>query len=145
MFETCDMAEKAQDQDLSIDTEDEIHRRDAGATPDPDEIDDLDQLLAQLTTEQKDLVYQHINLVSMHIRNNVPTPDAPRRKREYEDLFQEGCLGLIRAAIRYEKTRDGEFAAYALPRIRGTIFKAIHHKFSIIHLPFRYILKLEQC
>lgn len=150
MFETYATADKAQDQNLPIDAEDEIHRRDAGATPeagatpDTDEIDDLDQLLTQLTTEQKNFVSQHIGLVGLHIRNNVPTPHQPQRKREYEDLFQEGCLALIKAAIRYDQTKDGEFPAYALPRIRGAVYKALYDKFSIIHVPFRVMIKLQQ-
>ncbi|MHC4444577.1 MAG: sigma-70 family RNA polymerase sigma factor [Planctomycetota bacterium] len=104
----------------------------------------LDQQMTRMTPDQKKLVSKHIGLVGLHIRNNVPTTFEPKRKREYHDLFQEGCLALIKAATRYDEKKDGDFVAYALPRIRGTVHQAIHDKFSLIRVPFRVMLNLRQ-
>lgn len=90
-----------------------------------------------MTPEQQALASRHIGLVGVHLRTRVPTPDGPMRHREYDDLFQEGCVALARAAVRYDPRRDGEFAAYALPRIRGAIHTALHERFSIIPVPAR--------
>ena len=91
----------------------------------------------RLTPEQRTLAAEHIGLVGVHLRKRVPTPRQPMRHREYEDLFQEGCVALVRAAARYNPDQDGEFAAYALLRIRGAVHVALHERFSTIHVPTR--------
>ena len=40
---------------------------------------------------------------------------------EYDDLFQAGCLGLIKAAQRFEESRGLCFSTYAVPVILGEI------------------------
>ena len=93
--------------------------------------------LPVLTPEQQSLVAANIGLVGVHLRNRVPTPRQPTRQREYEDLFQEGCVALVRAASTYNANRHGPFAAYALPRIRGAIHAALHEYFATIRVPAR--------
>lgn len=88
-----------------------------------------------LSREQQELVRQHIGLVGMHLRKRVPTRWQPTRDREYDDLFQEGCLALLRAAARYCPENDGPFAAFALPRIRGAVHIALFEYFQTIRVP----------
>ncbi|MCQ2463602.1 MAG: sigma-70 family RNA polymerase sigma factor [Clostridia bacterium] len=40
---------------------------------------------------------------------------------EYEDLFQAGCVGLIKAADNFDSTRGFAFSTYAVPVILGEI------------------------
>ncbi len=40
---------------------------------------------------------------------------------DYEDLFQAGCLGLIKAANGFDETLGYEFSTYAVPAILGEI------------------------
>ena len=40
---------------------------------------------------------------------------------EYEDLFQAGCVGLIKAADNFDETRGFSFSTYAVPVILGEI------------------------
>lgn len=40
---------------------------------------------------------------------------------EYEDLFQAGCLGLIKAAENFDHSRGVRFSTYAVPVILGEI------------------------
>ena len=40
---------------------------------------------------------------------------------EYEDLFQIGCIGLIKAADGFDKSRGLMFSTYAVPTILGEI------------------------
>ncbi len=40
---------------------------------------------------------------------------------EYDDLFQAGCVGLIKAADGFEKERGFSFSTYAVPVILGEI------------------------
>jgi RNA polymerase sigma factor (sigma-70 family) len=90
-----------------------------------------------LTAEQQALVCEHIGLVGVHLRTRVPTPHRPMRTREYDDLFQEGCVALVRAVMRFNPQHDGAFAPYALPRIRGAIYRALHNRFTLIRVPPR--------
>lgn len=43
------------------------------------------------------------------------------RGAEYDDVFQAGCLGLYKAALRYDETLGTAFSTYAVPVIIGEI------------------------
>lgn len=40
---------------------------------------------------------------------------------EYEDLFQAGCVGLVKAAENFDSTRGVKFSTYAVPVILGEV------------------------
>ncbi len=40
---------------------------------------------------------------------------------EYDDLFQAGCVGLVKAAENFDSTRGVKFSTYAVPVILGEI------------------------
>ena len=40
---------------------------------------------------------------------------------EYDDLFQAGCIGLIKAAQKFDSSRGFAFSTYAVPVILGEI------------------------
>lgn len=40
---------------------------------------------------------------------------------EYEDLFSAGCLGLVKAAKKFDNSRNLQFSTYAVPVILGEI------------------------
>ena len=40
---------------------------------------------------------------------------------EYDDLFQAGCIGLIKAAQKFDASRGFAFSTYAVPAILGEI------------------------
>ncbi|MGQ9651377.1 MAG: hypothetical protein ACUVXJ_14815 [Phycisphaerae bacterium] len=50
-------------------------------------------------------------------------------------------MALIRAALRYDSALHGPFPAYALPRIRGAIFTAVHEYFATIRVPRDVIVR----
>jgi len=51
----------------------------------------------------------------------VPGISTRRSDRQWDDLFQEGCLGLIRAAVLFRPERGIPFAAFAFPRIHTAV------------------------
>jgi RNA polymerase primary sigma factor len=53
------------------------------------------------------------------------------------DLIQEGNLGLMKAAEKYDWQRDVKFATYASWWIRQAIFRAISTKSRLVRLPVR--------
>ena len=40
---------------------------------------------------------------------------------EYDDLFQSGCVGLIKAVDNFDESRGFAFSTYAVPVIMGEI------------------------
>jgi len=77
-----------------------------------------------LTDAQRRLIHENLGLVGVHLRN-IRGLAIPRCDREWSDLFQEGCLGLIRAAVLHPKHPDVPFAAFALKRIRHAVSRAL--------------------
>ena len=77
-------------------------------------------------------VEQHMRLVEPLARQY-----ARSSGQDPEDLRQVGLLGLLRAAERYEGSRDVPFAAYARPHVRGAILHYLRDRAAIIRLPRR--------
>jgi hypothetical protein len=92
-----------------------------------------------LTDEQQMLVVENRGLVGVHLGHRVATPRRLKRERELADLFQEGSLALVRAALTYQADEHGEFAPYALFRIRGRIHRTLHEYFATIRVPTRVL------
>lgn len=95
------------------------------------------QELAALTGKQRQRVERNMGLVGVHIRRHVANLREPRHDREWDDLFQEGCLGLMAATKRYDENSGIEFAAYALPRIHNAVSRALYRRFSTVYIPPR--------
>ena len=50
----------------------------------------------------------------------MPAPsDSRGRGIEYDDLFQAGCLGLVKAVDHFDESRGLKFSTYAVPVILG--------------------------
>ena len=57
------------------------------------------------------------------------------RREDYDDLFQAGSIGLIKAIDRFDFERGGELAAYAVPTIVGEIKRHLRDKTGSVRLP----------
>jgi len=90
-----------------------------------------------LTDVQRELVREHLGLVGVHLRRYGGDLATPRDDRERDDLFQEGCLGLMRAAADFDASRGIPFAAFAFPRIHNAVSRAMATKFSMVQVPWR--------
>ena len=65
--------------------------------------------------ERNDLITENLGLVHSCCHRFVG------RGVEYDDLYQAGCVGLIKAADRFEEERGLCFSTYAVPAILGEI------------------------
>jgi RNA polymerase sigma-B factor len=57
------------------------------------------------------------------------------RTEDYDDLFQAGCIGLINAIDRFDLTRGGELAAFAVPNIVGEIKRHLRDRTTSVRMP----------
>jgi len=89
----------------------------------------------RLTEPQRRRAEENLGLVGLHLRRHVRGKGAPTRDCEREDLFQEGCLGLLQAARNYGDAMGMSFAAFALPRIRTAVGRALESGFATVGRP----------
>lgn len=68
-----------------------------------------------MTDEQDRLVTENIGLVHACARRYTG------RGIDYDDLYQSGCEGLVKAAAGYDSSRNVRFSTYAVPAILGEI------------------------
>lgn len=92
-----------------------------------------------LSDAQKNLVQKNLGLIAVHLKRRLPhersRPDGPDR---WDDLFQDGCLGLMRAARTFDPERGVPFAAYALSRIHQAISGSVRRRDSSVRVPERH-------
>ncbi len=68
---------------------------------------------------QNDIVEENIGLVRSVVKRFL------NRGHEPEDLFQIGCIGLIKAIQKFDLSFDVKFSTYAVPMIMGEIKRFI--------------------
>jgi RNA polymerase primary sigma factor len=62
----------------------------------------------------------------------------------FEDLLNEGNVGLIQAAQRFDPTKDNKFISYAIWWIRKAILKALSEKSHVVRMPYSQIKKFKE-
>ncbi|HSG01411.1 MAG TPA: sigma-70 family RNA polymerase sigma factor [Vicinamibacterales bacterium] len=75
-----------------------------------------------LTQQQQEVVSAHLSLVESMARRMVATMP---RSVELDDLKQDGVLGLMRAAQRFDRGRGVKFETFAEPRVRGAMIDGL--------------------
>ncbi|MCB9866586.1 MAG: hypothetical protein H6816_08135 [Phycisphaerales bacterium] len=88
-----------------------------------------------LSAGQQELVTRNLGLVHWHIRERVRNVKQDGVRRDYEDLFQEGCWGLMRAALSFDPRGGVRFAAYALARIHHAVSLFLYRNGSLLSRP----------
>lgn len=91
--------------------------------------------------EQQQLIINNLALVNYCIKKYIFIGDD-----EYEDLFQEGCLGLVLAARRFDPSKGYQFSTYAIRMITGTIKRYKNTKanrFRGLHVPAKHVERMN--
>lgn len=72
--------------------------------------------------ERNELILQNMPLVTSIVKKMYCDPHAYYDKA---DMYQEGCLGLLKAAERFDPDRGFAFSTYAVPMIHGEIMRFV--------------------
>jgi len=62
----------------------------------------------------------------------------------FEDLLNEGNVGLIEAAHRFDAAKDTKFISYAIWWIRKSILKALAEQSNVVRLPYSQMKKVKE-
>lgn len=87
--------------------------------------------MEKLPVEKHQMVTNNLRLVHFILQSKIHTsPTHP----EYEDMFQEGCIGLILAAIRFDESKGFEFSTFASKYIIGFVRRYKRERSHIIRI-----------
>lgn len=78
-----------------------------------------------MTAEREQYIKQNIGLAHSCVKRYIG------RGIDYDDLFQTACLGLVKAAERFDETRQLKFSTYAVPVILGELKQLFRSEGSI--------------
>jgi len=62
----------------------------------------------------------------------------------FEDLLNEGNVGLIEAAHRFDASKDTKFISYAIWWIRKSILKALSEQSHVVRMPYSQMKKVKE-
>lgn len=86
----------------------------------------------KLPKDREHLVTDNLNLVHWVLKRNFcMTPSHV----DYDDCYQEGCIGLILSAMRFDETRGFKFSTYAYRMICGCIQRYKRDKLNFVKIP----------
>ncbi|MEU6809791.1 sigma-70 family RNA polymerase sigma factor [Streptomyces sp. NPDC046831] len=99
-----------------------------GAEPDEEELKALPS--DDLRIRARDcLVVHNLRLVHSLVRGYL------EQGLDYDDLFQHGCLGLMRAARKFDPAMGNKFSTYATWWVRQALARAIADEGALIRIP----------
>jgi RNA polymerase primary sigma factor len=106
--------------------------------------------LSRWLLETMDLLTEYHRRQALLVRTNLRLVISVARKYKnrgvsFPDLVQEGNLGLIRAADRFQYARGFKFSTYAIWWIRRSILRAVSEHARPIRLPAHAAEDLQKC
>lgn len=89
--------------------------------------------IASLVEKNKRFIYQNVKQLQKQHPNICYTE---------EDLFQQGCIGLLTAIEKFDRSRDFKFLSYASSWIRQSISRNIMDTGYLIRIPVHFFEKM---
>jgi RNA polymerase sigma factor (sigma-70 family) len=97
----------------------------------------------EVAPDGSELSYQQWRLVVHNLRLVVwMTRKVPRVGMTLADLVQEGCIGLMTAARRFDPTRGYRFTTMAYWWVRQNMLRELHNKCNLIRWPVHRAVRL---
>lgn len=90
--------------------------------------------MEKLTKDKESLVLNNTNLIHWCIKRTLKVDP---HSSVYEDLYSEGLLALMRAAIRFDESKGYSFSTYAVPIITGTLQRCYRERYGALIRPGR--------
>lgn len=85
-----------------------------------------------MTEEQEKLVLNNLGLVHICIKKYIHiNPSDP----DYEDYYQEGCLGLIMSCMNYDPDKGFRFSTYSTSYIHGYLLRYKYYAIPLVRYP----------
>lgn len=84
---------------------------------------------SELSYQQWRLIVHNLRLVLWMARK------IPRVGMDLADIVQEGCVGIMIAAKRFDPNRGSRFATYAFYWVKQAMLRALHNKCNLIRWP----------
>ena len=82
------------------------------------------------------LIVSHLWIVEKIVASRIHSvPSSVDKNELYQDLYQEGCYGLIEAINKYDWTRNVYISTYAFDYVRKYILKFLRENIPMIRLP----------
>jgi RNA polymerase sigma-B factor len=103
------------------------------------------RLLARAAATQHDLVRKRLQDEVVRLNMDVAESVASRfRNRGVpdDDLIQVACLGLVKAAQRFDPSFEGDFLSFAVPTIRGEVRRHFRDHGWVVRPP-RHIQEMQ--
>lgn len=85
-----------------------------------------------MTKEQTELVINNLGLVHHCIKKYI---HLYPNHQDYDDYYQEGCVGLVEASIRFDLSKGFKFASFASSYIYGYLLDYKNKKLPLIKYP----------
>ncbi|SMC21586.1 RNA polymerase primary sigma factor [Desulfacinum hydrothermale DSM 13146] len=95
--------------------------------------EECDQIMARIDEAKHHMVKANLRLVLSIAKK------YRGRGMSFDDLIQEGNLGLMKAVGRYDHTKGNRFSTYATWWVRQSIIRGIYDKTRTIRLPVHFI------
>lgn len=80
-------------------------------------------------SEEQKFVSEHLQLVHYTLSKYLGRRQSDQ---EYEDMFQEGCIGLMLAYRRYDAEKGTTLVSFSIRMIRGYILHYLRDKMQIV-------------
>lgn len=105
-------------------------------------------------TKTNKLIEEYLRTKDIKIRNKIVEENLGLVRKtahhysqltnvEYEDLFQMGCIGLVKALDRFNPEFDVKLSTFVIPSIRGEITHYLRDKSTTLKIP-RKLIDLEK-
>lgn len=105
-----------------------------------------EQLLFRKYKQDGDLEARNLLLENYLYIAQIVAKKFVGRGVDYEDLYQVGCMALVKAIERYDTDRDIKFVTFATPSLIGEIKNYFRDKTRMMHISRRdseQLLKLQ--